>query len=145
MAQPKRIILRSRLAEFDARNMYEAVYAYLENIGRPAEELNEGRHYIHVEPDNSHIDPQRDHKIHIIIDFEKDKHSGPLGPDFPHELYRVRRVDGKMELTRFPDDPYYQNFISKIRRFSDDFYPWGISKQDIRIENGTSNLRPVEA
>ncbi|KAL4792947.1 hypothetical protein BDV19DRAFT_391604 [Aspergillus venezuelensis] len=145
MAQPKRIVLRISSADFDEKNMYEAVYVYFEKTNRSTDELSEQpqRHYIHITPDNSHI-PQRDPKVHIVIDLEISAHSGPLSPDFPHELYRMKRVDGEMKLGQFADGPYYQNFLSKIRGFSDDMYPWGCTMQDIRIANGTADARPVE-
>jgi hypothetical protein len=35
-------------------------------------------------------------KVHIIIDIEKDQFSGILDDNFPHEIYRIRRLDHKM-------------------------------------------------
>lgn len=95
MAQAKRIILRISEADLNHQDLYEAVRVYLRARDRPVDELTQDRHFIHIQPPSPDI-PQEDPKIHIVIDLEKDLHSGPLGLDFPHELYRIRRVDGEM-------------------------------------------------
>ncbi|KAL3474268.1 hypothetical protein BJX99DRAFT_248352 [Aspergillus californicus] len=132
MAQSKRVILRVREADVNWEDPYEPVRLYLELKGRSATELEENRHYIHLQPPNSHI-PQLDPKIHIVIDFETAAFSGVLGDDFPHELYRVRRVDDRMRIFGFKDGLYYTNFLSKLRVFTDDLYPWGCTTHDLRV------------
>ncbi|KAL1980491.1 hypothetical protein VTN96DRAFT_4015 [Rasamsonia emersonii] len=77
MDQAKRVILRLRETEIDYTDPYESVRLYLENNGRSVKELEEGRHFVHVQPSNPDI-PQTDPKIHIVIDIEKDLFSGTL-------------------------------------------------------------------
>jgi hypothetical protein len=95
MNQAKRVILRLREAELDYDNPYESVRLYLKKNGRSVKELEADRHFIHVQPPNPDI-PQIDPKVHIIIDIEKDQFSGTLDDNFPHEIYRIRRLDNKM-------------------------------------------------
>ena len=95
MDQAKRVILRLREAEVDYEDPYESVRLYLENNGRSVRELEAGHHFVHVQPPNPDI-PQIDPKIHIVIDMEKDSFSGTPDEHFPHEVYRVRRLDNKM-------------------------------------------------
>ncbi|KAL4922804.1 hypothetical protein BDW62DRAFT_196810 [Aspergillus aurantiobrunneus] len=90
----KRVILRVREADLEGEDPYEPIRLYFEANGRSMDELGGGRHFIHYQPSNAHI-PQRDPKIHIVMDLEKAAHSGMLGPDFPHEVYPIRRVEGK--------------------------------------------------
>ena len=92
MNPAKRVILRLREAEINYDDLYESVRVYFETNGRSVEELEADRHFIHVQPSNPDI-PQTDPKIHIIIDLEKDQFSGALHENFPHEIYRVRRLD----------------------------------------------------
>ncbi|GAB1200682.1 hypothetical protein APSETT444_010057 [Aspergillus pseudonomiae] len=136
MDQPKRVILRLQEADLDEADLYEPVRLYFEKNGRSIEELDTSRHFVHIQPSNADI-PQIDPKLHVVIDLEADKYSGTLGPDFPHELYRVRRVDGKLVMFGFKDGPWYDNFLHKIRLIIDDVYPWGKTKRDLRFSGGT--------
>lgn len=95
MNQAKRVILRLREADINWNGPYEAVRLYLAKNGRSTEELGSGCHFVHIQPPNPHI-PQEDPKIHIIIDIEKDRFVGTFNQDFPHEMYRIRRVDNEM-------------------------------------------------
>lgn len=95
MAEPKRVILRLSESDVNDNDLYEPVRAYLLKVGRSIEELSENRHWIHFQPSNAHI-PQRDLKVHIVMDLEKDKFSGPIGDDFPHDFHRVHRRDGQL-------------------------------------------------
>lgn len=95
MDQAKRVILRLRETKIDYTDPCESVRLYLENNGQSVEELEEGRHFVHVQPSNPDI-PQTDPKIHIVIDIEKDLFSGTLDEKFPHEICRIRRHDDKM-------------------------------------------------
>lgn len=61
-----RVILRVREADFEEDDMLKPVRLYLK-MGRSVREIEENRHYVHFQPSNAHI-PQRDPKIHIIID-----------------------------------------------------------------------------
>ncbi|KAL2811157.1 hypothetical protein BDW59DRAFT_60437 [Aspergillus cavernicola] len=131
MVQAKRVILRVREADLDFLDIYEPVRLHLQHNDRSVSELEEDRHFIHIQPPNPDI-PQTDPKIHIIIDLEKDSFSGGLDGDFPHELYRMRRVDDKLRICVYQDGPWYRNFVSKIRTFTDDLYPWGCTSHDLR-------------
>lgn len=88
-------MLRLRINELKDIDPYESVLLYLEKNGRSVKELEQDRHFIHIQPSNPDI-PQEDPKIHIVIDLEKDQFSGTLGKDSPREVYRVRRLDGEM-------------------------------------------------
>ncbi|KAL2820908.1 hypothetical protein BDW59DRAFT_174360 [Aspergillus cavernicola] len=123
-AQPKRVILRVREAEFNCEDPDEPVRSYLQNNGRSVHELEEDRHFIHIQRFNPDI-PQIDPKIHIVIYLEKYAFSGILDSDFPHELYRISCVDDKMTVGVFKDGPWYRTFLPKLRVFIDDLYPWG--------------------
>ncbi|KAE8137109.1 hypothetical protein BDV38DRAFT_283223 [Aspergillus pseudotamarii] len=137
MDQPKRVILRLQEADLDEADLYEPVRLYLEKNGRSIEELDTGRHFIHIQPPNPDI-PQVDPKLHVVIDLEASKYSGKLGPDFPCEVYRVRRVDGMLVMFGFKDGAWYRNFVGKLRSIIDDVYPWGKTKRDLRLSGGTS-------
>ncbi|EEP82913.1 predicted protein [Uncinocarpus reesii 1704] len=135
MDQAKRVILRLREAEQDEEDLYEPVRLYLEKNGRSVEELNSDRHFVHIQPSNPDI-PQVDPKIHIIIDIEVDKFTGNhVNADFPHELYRVRRVDGQMTMFTFKNAVWYSNFLHKLRAITDEAYPWGMTTYDYRRGN----------
>lgn len=94
MNQAKRVILRLREAEVDYKDPYKSVRLYLEKSGHEVKELEAGRHFVHVQPPNNI--PQRDLKIHIVIDMEKDNFSGVPNKNLPHEVYRIRCDDNKM-------------------------------------------------
>lgn len=90
------MILRVREADFEDDDMFKPVRLYLEKMGRSFCGIEENRHYIHFQPSNAHL-PQRDPKIHIIIDLNHEQFSGDVvDKDFPHEIYGVRRVDNKL-------------------------------------------------
>ncbi|KAJ5543759.1 hypothetical protein N7513_007267 [Penicillium frequentans] len=91
----KRVILRIPEPDMNYTDSYEPVRLYLSKTGGSLQDLNENRHYIHIQPPNPHIPCNRP-KIHVVIDLEKEKFSGPLGDDFPHEFYRVQREGGAM-------------------------------------------------
>ena len=90
MAQSKRIVLRIPESDMDYNDAYEPVRLYLTKTGGSLQDLSENHHYVHIQPPNSDI-PSHNPKIHIVIDLEKDKFSGPIRDDFPHEIYRVHR------------------------------------------------------
>lgn len=96
MESARRVILRVREADFEEDDTFKPVRLYLEKMGRSVCEIEENRHYIHFQPSNAHI-PQRNPKIHIIIDLNYEKFSGDVvDMDFPHEIYAVRQVDNKL-------------------------------------------------
>lgn len=96
---PKRIILRLR--ENDFPNMLypeivECVKHFLALDGRPVEEADDhDKHYLHFQPPSPEP-PQTNPRFHIILDMDVAEHSGPLPVDFPHEIYRVAKVEGQM-------------------------------------------------
>lgn len=96
MGSAIRVILRVREADFEEDDMFKPVRLYLEKMGRSVCEIEEHRHYIHFQLSNAHI-PQRDPKIHIIIDLNYEQFSGDVvDKDFSHEIYAVGRVDNKL-------------------------------------------------
>lgn len=95
MAQAKRVVLRLREADINDRDLYEPVRLYLEKNRRSSSEIDANLHFIHVQPPNPHIQ-QLDPKIHIVIDIETSEFSGEIGPDFPHEFYRIRRLGNEL-------------------------------------------------
>jgi hypothetical protein len=94
----KRVILRLRDNDFpnvSYNDLVKCVETFLAFSGHSVEELSQGRHFFHFQPPNPQI-PQQNPRFHIIIDIEKQQHSGPLQKDFPHEIYRVSRRDDEM-------------------------------------------------
>lgn len=90
--QPKRVILRLRVNEFEGRDSSEyneAIEAYIAFAGYSVNELEEGKHYAHIEPYQAPELQQR--SFHIILDIEKDMLDNPNVQKLPHEIYRVRR------------------------------------------------------
>lgn len=91
-AQPKRVILRLRVEEFDGRDPSEyndAIKAYLAFAQRPTSELEENKHYAHIEPFQAADIPQT--AFHITLDMDKDSIQAPNFEILPHEVYRIRR------------------------------------------------------
>jgi hypothetical protein len=97
MVTAKRVVLRFPENLQNPNDLYEPVRLYSTKSNRPVEEPNSNRHWIHLQPPSDI--PQTNPKLHIVIDLEKDEFSDPLGPDFPHELYYVRRQDNKLRET----------------------------------------------
>ncbi|KAL5338415.1 hypothetical protein BJX70DRAFT_388632 [Aspergillus crustosus] len=131
MTTAKRIILRFPEDIQNPYDLYEPVRLYFAKFNRPVEELNSDRHWIHLQPPSDI--PQANPKLHIVIDLETDEFSGPLGPGFPHELYRVRRQNNELVLGIYKDD-VRENLLSKIRHYADHFYPWGQDRRSYLME-----------
>ncbi len=90
--QPKRVILRLRVNDFggrDSSEYNEAIEAYIAFAGHYVNELEEDKHYAHIEPYQAPELQQR--SFHIILDIEKDLLDSPNVQKLPHEIYRVRR------------------------------------------------------
>ncbi|OAX81898.1 hypothetical protein ACJ72_03766 [Emergomyces africanus] len=123
---PKRVILRLRVNEFDDRNPTEfdsAIMAYLESAGRPVDELGQRIHHSHIEPFQSPEMKQR--SFHIVLDIEKAMLRDPDLETVEHEVHRVRRAkDGTFTVNRIRNPVEEQNFVRKMRHFTDTFYPW---------------------
>lgn len=141
---PKRVILRLRVNEFDDCHPTEfdnAIMAYLKSAGRPADELGRRIHHSHIEPLQS---PElRQTSFHIVLDIEKDMLRNPDLGEVDHEVHRVRRAeDGTLyaydnpnifenlakylnsKVNRIQDPVEEQNFVRKMRHFTDILYPW---------------------
>lgn len=93
MSQAKRVILRLDQSEFDDSDPHQIARLYFTECGRSFEEFKEGHHFIHIQLPNYDI---KQSKAHVIIDMEVAQFFGPLPANFPHEIYRVRRIDGEM-------------------------------------------------
>jgi hypothetical protein len=94
--QPKRVILQLRVDQFrdcSQDDFMKAIETYLTTCGRSPDELQEQRHFIHLEPFQSDDVPQK--YFHIILDMEQDQ--GPVTlQTLPHELYHIRRSNKGM-------------------------------------------------
>ncbi|KAF9890421.1 hypothetical protein FE257_006089 [Aspergillus nanangensis] len=128
MSQARRVILRVPEEIMDYQDPDQFVRLYFEKL-RPGEELDHNRHYIHHQPPS--IIPLSNPKVHILIDLEKHEFSGPLGKNFPHDIYSVRQEGSGVALYGY-SEPVKQNLLQKIREFSDSHYPWGESIADQR-------------
>ncbi|KAJ5921333.1 hypothetical protein N7466_009659 [Penicillium verhagenii] len=107
MPEAKRVILRLAETDMNYLDPYEPVRLYLEKTNQSLQDLDDNHHFIHIQPPNPEI-PQVKPKIHVVIDFEKEKFAGSTlkgHPDFPHEFYRLHR-DGD-ELYVDTSGPYY--------------------------------------
>ena len=88
----KRVILRLRVNEFGGRDPSEysdAIKAYLAFANRPTSELEQNKHYAHIEPFQAPEVWQT--SFHITLDMEKDMLVKPNFENLPHEVYRIRR------------------------------------------------------
>jgi hypothetical protein len=96
--QPKRVILRLRVNEFDGEDhgweeYVDAIKAYLTWAGRPTSEYEgeygKRKHFAHVEPFQA---PElKQTTFHVILDMEQHLLSKPNFDTLLHEIYRVRR------------------------------------------------------
>jgi hypothetical protein len=76
-SQPKRVIPRLRMNQFEGRDTSgydDAIKAYLTFAKRPTSELAANKHYAHMEPFQDPEIPQT--SFHIILDMEKDMLEG---------------------------------------------------------------------
>jgi hypothetical protein len=84
-SQPKRVILRLRVNQFEGRDTSEyddAIKAYLTFAKRPTSELAANKHYAHIEPFQDPKIPQT--SFHIVLDIEKDMLEGSNLQNLPH-------------------------------------------------------------
>ncbi|KAL2825232.1 hypothetical protein BJY01DRAFT_230264 [Aspergillus pseudoustus] len=130
MSRAKRIILRISENDMDHQNLRGIVDFYFSKFPSDAA-LDPSRHFVHYQPPSG--SPQSNPKIHIVIDLETPDFSGDLDKDFPHELYGSRRGANGLEMYAYPEATR-KNLLSKIREYSDGFYPWGRTKRDQRAE-----------
>ncbi|KAE8147974.1 hypothetical protein BDV25DRAFT_159178 [Aspergillus avenaceus] len=123
---PKRVILRLRVNEFDhcpPTEFDHAIRAYLASTGRAADEHQRRMHHSHIEPFQPREMGQR--SFHIILDLEQDMLQDPNFERVEHEVHRVRRNrDGTFLVNRISNPAEERNFVQKMRRFTDVFYPW---------------------
>ena len=96
--QPKRVILRLRVNEFEGddhnwEQYVDAINTYLVWAGRSMSEY-EGefetrKHFAHVEPFQA---PELNQTtFHVVLDIEQHLLNEPNFDTLPHEIYRVRR------------------------------------------------------
>ncbi|XTI93109.1 hypothetical protein V2W45_1429075, partial [Cenococcum geophilum] len=124
--QPKRVILRLRVNEFTGRDYSEyidAIKAYLAFAGRSTDDLEFWKHHAHIEPFQA---PEVNQiSFHITMDMEKDTPNPPTIQELPHEIYRVRRnKEGKFQVKRIQNVIEENNYLTRIRKYSDVLYPW---------------------
>lgn len=88
----KRVILRLQERDFPdivPSEIFACVEALLLFMSRPAEEALERRHFWQF-TGKTHS------RLHIVIDIDIAGHSGPIRGEFPHEIYRVMRIQDEM-------------------------------------------------
>ena len=102
--EPKRVILRLRVNEFegcDPSEFNNAIKTYLAYAKRPTGELEENRHYTHIEPFQSY--EIRQTWFHITLDMNKDSVAQPNIKDLPHEIYYIYRdKQGNLQVLDIP-------------------------------------------
>lgn len=91
--KPKRVILRLRYNEFknDDSSYKDAIEVYLTSIGRKVDEIEEGRHAVHVETRQDYMEGNPKASFHVTLDMEKDKIREPDINELTHEIHRIRR------------------------------------------------------
>ena len=93
MSQPKRIILRIRLNNFDAEptdtDYSNIVSTFLTFDDRSVNKEERAKHYIHIEPLQEPEIQQT--SFHIVLDIESSAFPSALLSEIPHEFYRVTR------------------------------------------------------
>ncbi|KAL4994006.1 hypothetical protein BDV10DRAFT_197889 [Aspergillus recurvatus] len=130
MSRAKRVILRVPEIEMDYRNPREFVDFYFTKF--PSDAASDAaRHFIHYQPPSDI--PQPNAKVHIIIDLETRDFAGTLNPEFPHEIYAVRRGSDELKLYAYAESAK-RNLLQKIREYSDNFYPWGQSRSNQKAD-----------
>ncbi|MCJ1381359.1 hypothetical protein MMC17_004469 [Xylographa soralifera] len=124
--QPKRVILRLRVNDFEDCNSSEynnAIKTYLAYAKRPTSELEENRHYAHIEP-FQHYELQQT-SFHIILDINKDSLAQPNMQSLPHEVYHIRRNEqGNLQLKPIQNARIEKHLLLRLREFSDTLYAW---------------------
>ena len=91
--RPKRVVLHVREDDLEDENPHEAIRQYFDKINRPYQEIEDGRHYVHIHRANPNMPEST---TYIIIDMEKDKFSGDMDMDFPHEMYNIVCIERLM-------------------------------------------------
>ena len=98
--QPKRVILRLRVDEFEGEGQswqqhVDAITAYLAWAGRSPSEYEEGKHFAHVEPFQA---PElRQTTFHVVLDIDQHLVIELNLNNILHEVYHVRRgTDGTL-------------------------------------------------
>ncbi|KAJ5477007.1 hypothetical protein N7539_007151 [Penicillium diatomitis] len=124
---PKRVILRLRdndFPDFIYSDIIDCVNLYLALDGRPEEPVEElvHKHHWHYQPANPDYPNQR---FHVIIDVDKEEHTGPVRGEFSHELYRVANIKGAKRIVLLKNKLELENFLRKMRQYTDTTYPWG--------------------
>lgn len=89
--QPKRVILRLRVAEFEKyaySELFNAIKAYLTFAGYSLDKSDEDRYYPHIELPFPAPELRRK-GFHMILDMEKDMIESPDLSKLSHEIYHV--------------------------------------------------------
>ncbi|KAJ5278680.1 hypothetical protein N7478_004052 [Penicillium angulare] len=97
------------------------VKAYLKSDGRSEDEIEEDKNLWHHQPS---LSDDLTTRFHIINDIDKEQHEvgGSLPEDFPHEIYRLTTIDNEICTVPLKNVLYRDNFIKKVREFSDEWY-----------------------
>ena len=106
-----------READVDWADPFEPVRLYLQKKGHSAEEIKDplNRHFVHLQPPSDI--PQKDPKIHVVIDLNKDQFSNVfVDENLPHEIYSIRYLDNKMSVMHI-SSLYYGHLTFRPGRF----------------------------
>ena len=146
--RPNRVILRMRVQDFDGKYSWlsypTAVKAYLSWAKRSVTDYEEMKHNVYVEPLQ---DPEVNQRhFHIVIDFYSLSFDVQDFNQVQHEIFLMRRdeesklsvglvylgdfnvADTFRQVMEVKQPAEAQNFIRKIRSYTDYRVPWGTDK-----------------
>ncbi|KAL6716100.1 hypothetical protein ACLMJK_005666 [Lecanora helva] len=129
-APRRRVILRLRVNEFEGEGReweqsLNAIQVYFQWAGLGECEGVEGRKNYWTVTEPFQAEELRQTSFHVVINIHYGSPGGPSLKNIPHELYPVRRKpDGSLEVRPYPNPLVAQDILSKIRHFSDDWYPY---------------------
>ncbi|GAD99115.1 conserved hypothetical protein [Paecilomyces variotii No. 5] len=122
----KRVILRLRVSDFDncgPAELDRAIMAYLSSTGHSVNEISQRKYYSHIEPFQPPDMKQK--TFHIVLGIEKDMLKDPDFEQIEHEVHRDHRAtDRTLIVDRIQNRMEEQNFVNKMQRFTNIFYPW---------------------
>ena len=84
----KRIVLLFKL-NYNDYNDNAIMKAFLRHYGHPESELEENKHYTHLDPGRYEY-PAETYLAHIVIDFNEANVESPDFSTLPHEICRVK-------------------------------------------------------
>jgi len=89
------VIFCLREIDYNKSDIYESVRVYFTKTNCSIQELETNQHFVYIQSPNLEFF-QRDPKIYIIIDLEKNLFRESLNSNFLYKFYRVRYSDSKL-------------------------------------------------